>query len=132
VGVALAAPPSAGNDERFAGGRQVFDDFIGCGIADQGPGRDFDPDIVSAFPGSLPALPGRAALGAEFALKAKRVQRATVRRTHQDHVAPFSAVSAVRTAARNIFFTPKTQTTVSAVAGLNGYHRFVNKFHSAA
>jgi hypothetical protein len=132
VGVAFAAAPAAGDDEDFAGFLKVLDQLAGFGVANDRAGRQFDADVPSAFSGSLSALPAAPALGPEFALKAKRVKRSAARGTRQDHIAPFSAVPAVRPAARSVLFPPETHTTVSAVSGLNGYERFVNKFHSDA
>jgi hypothetical protein len=132
VGIAFAAAAPAGDDEGLSRGRQILDDFTGSGIPHQGSGRDFNKKIASALTCSLAPLTGGAAFGSEFALETEGIQRSAARRTHQDHVAPFSAVASVRPPTRHVFFPAKTHTTVSAVAGLNGYDRFVNKFHSDA
>jgi hypothetical protein len=132
VGVAFAAAAAAGDDEAFTGAFEVLDGFAGFGVPDQCSGRHLDADVAAAFSGFLPALAPGTALGPKFALETKGVQRSTVRGAHQDHVAPFSPVAAVRPAPRGVFLPAETDTTVSTVSGLNGYKRFINKFHSDA
>mgnify|MGYP001814761388 CR=1 FL=1 len=73
AGVALAAAAAFGNDISFFGLGEIFDDFIGFFIDDEGARRNFDDQIIALFAGFLLSLAVGPILGSKLPLESKGI-----------------------------------------------------------
>jgi hypothetical protein len=77
--------------------------------------------------GTVGAFAVAAAVGFEFTVVAVTQERVVVRIGFEINAAAVAAIAAGRAAARNVFFTPKRDTAVAAVAGFYIDFGFVNE-----
>jgi hypothetical protein len=89
--------------------------------------RHLNNNIFAAFTPAALFAAILAVLGNEPFLKPESGQSVLVAAGNKNHITALTAVTAVRTAAINKFFTPETYVTVAAVAGFNKNMRFINK-----
>jgi hypothetical protein len=86
-------------------------------------------EIFTGPAGLVPAGTTLAAFGTKFPRDAEVDQRINGRISSQENAATMTAITAVRSAPLDKFFTTKAQTTMTTVARLHANCRFVDEFH---
>ena len=99
----------------------------GFRIPDQGASRNPNLQIGSVLSRAAFALTVRSVGGSVFSLIAEVHQGRHVIIRNKDNASAAAAVSAVRSASRDIFFSVERDRTVSALSGVQMDSRFVNK-----
>ena len=125
--VAAPAAPALCHHQALAGFDQVAQQLAGLRIIDQGARRNRNDQVFGPSPGHIirPAL--SAIIGDEAALVAEGGQR--VERGHhlQDHIAAAPAVTAIWTAAGDIFLAVEMDHSIAAFAGPDVNLSFIYK-----
>ena len=94
-----------------------------------GAQRDLDVDILTLAPGLVASLAGLTVLGDELARLAKIRQGIQIMRTNHVDRTAITAVTAIRAAHRDIFFTTKADDAVAALACTYVDFGLVDEFH---
>jgi hypothetical protein len=131
VVIAFSASTALGNEQAVIRSIQILEQRLGFGIDDQGSCRNLDHYIGAVFSGLVSTLTRPTVRRLKMAFELKWIQGSQLRRASDDHIAAPAAVAAVRSAAGDVFFAPKADTSAPAIAGLDGNNRIINKFHSA-
>ena len=130
-GIAQAAASAFGNFPALTGFRQVADQLAGIHVVDDGAAGYEDLQVVTRAPGFVAARAGLPVFRAKFACNPEI--RKCIRRgiRNQIHAAAMTAVTAVGAAPLDVLFTPKTQTPMTAIAGLYTDRGLVNELHES-
>ena len=129
TGVAQAVPAALRHHQLLLMPRQVTQRFAGALIDHARADRHFNHDIFAAFAGTVAALTVLSTLGAERFLETIVDQRVEVFVSQQVDITAVAAVTAVRAAFRDIFFTTEADATITAITCDNQNCRFINKLH---
>ena len=120
------------HDQPLPGVHQISDQFTGLGFVHNGTDRYLHHQVLSRLAGTVPAPAIFAALCNEFPGMAKINQRIHATVGFQADTAAIAAITAVRPAELDVFFTPETDTTIPPVTGTDFNGGFIDKFHGLA
>jgi hypothetical protein len=110
-------------------GQKLADQFAGLAGQDPRPARHRHIQTPAAAPGAVLARTRASVDCSELPPDLKIRQSVDAFVGHEIYAATVATVAAIRTAARNVFLTPKTHAAVTAVTGLNLDSGFINEFH---
>ena len=114
MGVAMPAAAAAGDDDLVAGRLQVAEQVAAVAVADQGPRRDLDDQVLAAAAEAVRALAVLAAVRLPVPL-VREVREVGNAFHGADHdVAAVAAVAAVGAAARRVLLAAEAQAAVAA------------------
>src|SRR5437867_319521 len=117
TGVAAAAPASVCYQEPLAGRGEVVELLSALGVVDHRADRRLELDRLPLVPAAVAALAMASALGFMLGVETEMQKGVLVLSGDQINVPAAASIAAARTAARNIFFPPESQTAISAVSG---------------
>ena len=112
----MAAAPAAGDDHRIARPLQVAEHVAAVAVADDGPRRDLDDQVLGPSTGAVRALAVLAPVGLPVALGREVGEVGEALDGADDDVAAVAAVAAVRPAPGDVLLAPEAQAAVAAVA----------------
>ncbi len=115
--VPFAAASAAPGDNLIAGDGQVLEHVAGPGIDDDRAGRDANYQVGGIVAVAIGAGATLARLGVPMVALRKLSQTVDPRRGHEDHAAAVAAVTAVGSAAGDVFFATKAGAAVAAASG---------------
>src|SRR5690606_39217919 len=124
-----AVEPALGHDQALSTQGQIADDLPGIGIEYRGAHGYWQYQIGGGAAAAIAAPPLLAIASAKGALVAVVDQGVEIGVGDQDHVATVATVATVGAAAGHIFFPPKAQAAVAALAGMDADGCFIDEFH---
>src|SRR6266478_1264638 len=129
LGKVLVAPPTATSvcdQHTLACGGEIGDGRALL-VERQRADGNLQDHVLTGMPGAVRAFAVAAAIGLEFAIVAVTKQGVVVGIGFEIDAAAMAAVPAGGAAARYVFFAPKGDAAVAAVAGLHQYFGFINE-----
>src|SRR5471030_2872936 len=109
--------------------RHIAQNFTGTLIQNTCAYRNFNGDVLTAFPRTVTALTVGTAFSAVRFHKAEIDQRIEVFISHQEDVTAVTTVTAIRAATRDILLTTEAHTAVTAITCHDQYGGFIYKLH---